>query len=83
MILENVVKLLNLDHLKTAKSNFKKTGWPRPEKSKVEKWWFGTKQDTITLRDGKKQEVAEPFELSLGHFLELSWLSYLIWKRDI
>ena len=75
--------LLNLEHLETAKWNFKKIGWPRPEKLKLEKGWFGRKQSKSTLRGGKKQGVAEPFGLPLGHFLELSRLSYLIWKRDI
>ena len=78
MLLENVGQLLNLDHFETAKSNFKKIGWPRPEKSKLEKGWFGSKHSNTTLRVGKKHGVAEPFGLSLGHFLELSRLSYLI-----
>ena len=56
----------------------KKIGWPRPEKSKLEKGWFGSEQTNTTLRVGKKQGVAEHFGLSLGHFLELSRLSYLI-----
>ena len=76
-------QLLNLDHLDTAKWNFNEIGWPKPEKSKLEKGWFGSEENTSTLRVGKKQGVAEPFCLSLGHFLGLSWLLYLIWKRDI
>ena len=80
---ENVAQYLNLGHLETAKPFFKKIGWFRPEKSKLEKGWFGSKQDNSTLRVGKKHGVAEPFRLSLGHFWELSKLSYLIWKKDI
>ena len=80
---ENVAQYLNLGHLETAKPIFKKIGWFRLEKSKLEKGWFGSKQDNSTLRVGKKHGVAEPFRLSLGHFLELSRLSYLIWKGDI
>ena len=76
-------QLLNLEHLETAQVIFKKIGWPRLEKSKLEKGWFGRKQSKSTLRVGMKQGVAEPFGLSLGHFLELSRLSYLIWKGDI
>ena len=83
IILKNMCQLLNLDHLETAKWNYKKIGWSRPEKFKFEKGWFESKQNNTTLRAGKKQGVAEPFGLSLGHFLELSRLSYLIWKRDI
>ena len=71
-------QLLNLEHLETAQVIFKKIGGPRLEKSKLEKRWFGSKQDNSTLRVGKKHGVAEPFRLSLGHFLELSRLSYLI-----
>ena len=70
--------LLNLNHLETARSNFKKDCWVRPEKPKLEKRWFGSKHNNATLRVGKKQGVAEHFGLSLGHFLGLSWLSYLI-----
>ena len=81
IILKNMCQLLNLDHLETAKWNYKKIGWPRPEKLKFEKGWFESKQNNTTLRVGKKQGVAEPFGLSLGHFMELSRLSYLIWKR--
>ena len=69
---------LNLDHLESRKSNFKKIGWTWPEKPKLEKGWFGSKQDNTTLRVGKKQGVAEPFGLSLGHLLGLSRLSYII-----
>ena len=64
--------------METWKSNFKKFGWSRPEKPKLEKGWFGIKQNITTLRVGKKQGVAEPFGLSLGHLLELRRLSYLI-----
>ena len=71
-------QLLNLEHLETAKSKFNKIGWSRPEKSKLEKGWFGSKHSNTTLRVGKKHGVAEPFGLSLSHFLELSRLSYLI-----
>ena len=52
---------LNLDHLESRKSNFKKIGWTWPEKPKLEKGWFGSKQNNTTLRVGKKQGVAEPF----------------------
>ena len=83
IILKIMVQLLNLDHLETTKWNYKKIGWPRPEKLKFEKGWFERKQNHTTLRVDKKQGVAEPFGLSLCHFLELSRLSYLIWKRDI
>ena len=58
--------------------NFNKIGWIRPEKPKLEKGWFGSKHKSTTLRVGKKHGVAEPFGLSLSHFLELSRLSYLI-----
>ena len=81
IILKNMGQLLNLDHLETTKWNYKKIGWPRPEKLKFEKGWFERKQNHTTLRVDKKQGVAEPFGLSLGHFMELSRLSYLIWKR--
>ena len=80
---ENVGQLLNLGHFETTKWKLRKIGWSRPEKSKLKKGWFGRKQNNTTLRVGKKQGVAEPFGLSLGHFLGLSWLLYLIWKRDI
>ena len=83
IILKNMGQLLNLDHLEKAKWNYKKIGWPRPEKLKFEKGWFESKQNNTTLRAGKKQGVAEPCGLSLGHFMELSRLSYLIWKRYI
>ena len=63
--------MLNLNHFETTESNSKKIGWPRPEKPKLAKEWFGSEQNNITLRVGKKQRVAEPFGLSLGHFLEL------------
>ena len=52
---------LNLGHLETAKSNFTKICWIRPEKLNIEKGWFGSKQNNTTLRVGKKQGVAEPF----------------------
>ena len=81
IILKIMVQLLNLDHLETTKWNYKKIGWPRPEKLKFEKGWFESKQNHTTLRVDKKQGVAEPFGLSLGHFMELRRLSYLIWKR--
>ena len=83
IILKNMGQLLNLDHLETTKWNYKKIGWPRPEKLKFEKGWFESKQNHTTLRVDKKQGVAEPFGLSLGHFMELRWQSYLFWKRDI
>ena len=70
--------LINLDHLEAKKSDFKKIGQLRPEKSKFEKGWFSSKENNTTLSVGKKQGVAEPFGMSLGHFLELSRLSYLI-----
>ena len=74
-------QLLNLGHLETTKPNFKKFGWSRPEKHKLEKGWFGSNQSNSTLWVGHKQGVSEPFGLSLGHFSEFSKLSYLIWKR--
>ena len=60
------------------KIQFQKIGWSRPEKTKLEKGWFGRKQRKITLRVGRKQGVGEPFGLPLCHFLELSRLSYFI-----
>ena len=45
----------------------KKIGWSRPEKSGLEKEWFGSKQNNSTL-----QGVSEPFGLSLGHFSQSS-----------
>ena len=49
LYLENMGQLLNLEHLETAKSKFKKIGWTRPEKSKLEKGWFGSKESSTTL----------------------------------
>ena len=43
------------------KIQFQKIGWSRPEKTKLEKGWFGSKQNNTTLRVGNKQGVAEPF----------------------
>ena len=40
-IFKNVGQLLNLGYLETSKSNFKKSCYSRPEKSKLEKVWFG------------------------------------------
>ena len=60
------------------KKNYQCNIQPRPEKLEFEKGWFESKQNHTTLRVDKKQGVAEPFGLSLGHFLELSKLSYLI-----
>ena len=40
-IFKNVVQLLNLGHLETSKSNFKKFNKSKPEQSKLEKVWFG------------------------------------------
>ena len=83
MLLENVGWLLNLDHLETAKVNFKKIGWPRSEKSKLEKGWFGSKQDNSTLRVGKKHGVAVtwPFlgvEQAIIPHLKEGYLDYLL-----
>ena len=36
---------INLDHLASKESNFKKIGWTWPEKPKLEKGWFGSKQN--------------------------------------
>ena len=77
-----MVQMLNLDHLETRKSTFKKMCWFRPEKPKLEKGLFESKQNNTTLWVNKKQGVPEPYWLSLGHSSELSKLSYLIWKRD-
>ena len=60
-----------------------KIDWPRPEKLKLENRWLESKHNNTTLRVCKKQGVAEPIGLSLGHFMELNNLSYLIWKRDV
>ena len=70
--------MLNLGYLETAKLNFMKIGWLRPDKSRLEKGWFCYVKNNTTLRVGKKQGVAEPFGLSLAYILELSRLSYLI-----
>ena len=70
--------LINFDHFEATKSDFMKITGHRPQKSKFEKEWFGRKENNSTLRVGKKQGVAKPFGMSLGHFLELSRLSYLI-----
>ena len=43
-----------------------------PEKSKLEKGRFGSKQNNTTLRVGKRQVVAEHFGLSKQ--IELSYL---------
>ena len=42
-ILKNVGRVLNLGHLETRLSNFKKFCHPRPEQSKLEKEYFGRK----------------------------------------
>ena len=51
------------------KTNFKKIGWPRPEKSKLEKGWFGSKHSNTTLRVGKKQGLLN----LLACHLAISW----------
>ena len=42
-------QLFNLGHLEAAKQNFKKIGRSRPEKPKLEKGWFVSKQNNITV----------------------------------
>ena len=79
---KNMGQMLNLDHLETRKSTFKKICFSRPEKPQLEKGLFESKQNNTTLWVNKKQGVPEPYWLSLGHSSELSKLSYLIWKRD-
>ena len=48
--------------------NFKKVGKTRPEKSKLEKGWFGSKENNCKVRVAKKQRVHGPHGLSLNHF---------------
>ena len=62
-------QLLNIEHLETAKSKFKKIGRSRPEKSKLEKGWFGSKESNTTLWDGKKQGLLN----LLDCHLTISW----------
>ena len=62
-------QLLNLEHLETAKSKFNKIGWSRPEKSKLEKGWFGSKPNNTTLRVGKKQELLNLLDCHMA----ISW----------
>ena len=80
---ENVGQLLNLGYLETTKSNFKKIDCFMPVKPNLEKGWFGSEQNNCTLWVCQTQRVPEPFGLSPGHFLELSKLWYLIWKRGV
>ena len=53
-IFKNVVQLLNLGYLETSKSNFKKSCYSKPEKSKLEKVWFGRNWRSFILWDGQK-----------------------------
>ena len=46
---KNMVQLLNIGHLETSKSNFKKFSQSRPEKSKLEKVKFRGKKRSFTL----------------------------------
>ena len=62
-------QLLNIDHLRTAKSKFKKIGRSRPEKSKLEKGWFGSKPNNTTLRVGKKQGLLNLLDFHMA----ISW----------
>ena len=62
----SVVKFRPFGDIKT---NFKKIGWPRPEKSKLEKGWFGSKHSNTTLRVGKKQGLLN----LLACHLAISW----------
>ena len=48
-ILKNVGRVLNLGHLETRLSNFKKFCHPRPEQSKLEKMWFSSRLRSFTL----------------------------------
>ena len=41
------------------------------------------RETNFTLSDGQKIWKPFPFDLSLGHFLDLSNLWYLIWKRRL
>ena len=75
--MENVGQLLNFGHLETAKSNFNKIGWPKPELCILEKGWFNKEQNNSTLRAGRKQGAPEPLGLSFGHLSELRKVSYL------
>ena len=65
------------------KMKFEKNCCSRPEKPKLEKGWFGSKQSNSTLWVGQTQRVPKPFGLSPSHFSELSKLWYLIWKRGV
>ena len=48
-ILNILAQFLNLGHLETTKSNFKKILHSRPEQSKLEKGWFGSTLKSFTL----------------------------------
>ena len=66
---ENEVQKLNLGHFETTKWKTQKIGWSRPEKSKLEKGWFGSKQSNTTLRVDKKQGLLN----LLPCHLAISW----------
>ena len=71
LVYHEILKPISRKYLEYGKRNF---SW--------KKGGLGVSMTTVHCEISQKEGLAKPFCLSLG-FLELSRLSYLLWKRDI